>query len=345
MVSLKIDGREVSVLEGTTILNAAQGIGIDIPTLCYHKRLPPIGSCNICVVEIRGQDTPVTSCNTPVEEGMEVTTESEALHAQRVLNLKKILKHHALDCPICDKAGECDLQNLVYRFGITEVPFEPRKEKRDDSYSTSLIRYWPERCIMCQRCVTACREIKGIGAIEASGEDEDAQIVVANAEICRSCGECLMVCPTGALTENLSRYKGRPWLEKRVMTTCPYCGCGCQMELNVIENRVIGVTTKLEAGVNQGSLCVKGRFGYEFIGDEDRLTDPLIKENGAFRKASWDEALDLVAKRLSAIREESGPDSIGGLSSAKCTNEENYLFQKFMRAVIGTNNVDHCARL
>jgi predicted molibdopterin-dependent oxidoreductase YjgC len=130
-----------------------------------------------------------------------------------------------------------------------------------------------------------------------------------------------------------------------VMTTCPYCGCGCQMELNVIENRVIGVTTKLEAGVNQGSLCVKGRFGYEFIGDEDRLTDPLIKENGAFRKASWDEALDLVAKRLSAIREESGPDSIGGLSSAKCTNEENYLFQKFMRAVIGTNNVDHCARL
>ncbi len=345
MVNLKIDGSELSVPEGTTIMEAARTAGIDIPSLCYHKRLPPIGSCNMCIVKIEGRLEPVTSCNTLVEEGFEVTTESEVLHEQRVVNLKKILLHHALDCPICDAAGQCDLQNIVYRFGITDVPFDPRKQKRDDTYATSLIRYWPERCIMCRRCVTACQKLKGIGAIDILGENEEARLVAVAADKCKSCGECMFVCPTGALTENLSRYKGRPWLGQRVKTTCAYCGCGCQLELDVLENRVIGVYTKTDDGVNRGSLCVKGRYGYEFINDDKRLKTPLIKENGEFREATWDEALDFTAKRLSAIKNEFGPDSIAGLSSARCTNEENYLFQKFIRAVIGTNNVDHCARL
>ncbi len=345
MVSLTIDGKEVEVPEGTTILEAAEKTGVHIPTLCYHKRLPPIGSCNMCIVEIKGEKDPVNSCNTPVEDGLEIVTYSRTLHEQRIKNLKKILKHHPLDCPICDKAGECDLQNIVYEFGIENIPFEPRKEKRDDTYSTSLIRYWAERCILCRRCVTACREIKGIGAIDIQGEGENERLVVVAADKCKSCGECLFVCPTGALTENLSRYKGRPWLENRVQTTCTYCGCGCQLELNVLDNRVIGVTTQMVQGVNQGSLCVKGRFGYEFIGDENRLKKPLIKKNGTFRNATWDEALDIVAEKFVSIRDAHGPDSLAGLTSAKCTNEENYLFQKFMRAVIGTNNVDHCARL
>jgi predicted molibdopterin-dependent oxidoreductase YjgC len=155
----------------------------------------------------------------------------------------------------------------------------------------------------------------------------------------------LAVCPTGALTEDLSRYKGRPWLENRTQTTCTYCGCGCQLELKVQNNRVIGVTTDEDTGVNRGSLCVKGRFGYEFIGSENRLTTPLVRKKGQLQEASWDEALSMVASRLTKIRSEYGADSIGGLASARCTNEENYLFQKFMRAVIGTNNVDHCARL
>jgi predicted molibdopterin-dependent oxidoreductase YjgC len=232
----------------------------------------------------------------------------------------------------------------VYELGIQDVPYEPRKIKRDDTYSTTLIRYWADRCILCRRCVTACQDLKQIGALSIEGEDENARIVV-DRDKCKACGECLMVCPTGALTENLSRYKGRPWLVKKVQTTCSYCGCGCQFELNVMDNRVIGVTTDVDTGVNQGSLCVKGRFGYEFIGDESRLKKPLIKENGAFREASWEEALDLVAEKFKAIRDEHGPDAIAGLTSAKCTNEENFLFQKFMRAVIGTNNVDHCARL
>lgn len=345
MISLTIDGKKVSVLEGTTILEAANSAGIDIPTLCFHKRLPPIGSCNMCIVQIKGRPEPVTSCNTVVEEGLDIATESKALRGQRVINLKKILKHHALDCPICDKAGECDLQNIVYRIGITDLAFKPRKQKRDDAYATSLIRYWPERCILCKRCVTACHSVKGIGAIDIVGEGEDARVSPVAADKCKSCGECMFVCPTGALTENLNRYKGRPWLGERVKTTCTYCGCGCELELSVLDNRIINVCTKTDEGVNQGSLCVKGRFGYEFIDDESRLKTPMIKENGKLRQASWDEALDYTAKRLSEIKDKFGSDSIAGLSSARCTNEENFLFQKFIRAVIGTNNVDHCARL
>ena len=345
MVRLTIDGSEIEVPAGTTILQAAEKAGINIPILCYHKRLPPIESCNMCIVEIEGENEPVCSCSTAVADGLVVTTDSKPLHEQRTANLKKILEHHPLDCPICDRAGECDLQDIVYAFGIDEAPYEPRKEKRDDTYSTTLIRHWAERCITCGRCVSACRDVKGIGVLDIQGEEENKRLVIVDADKCVSCGECLFVCPTGALTENLSRYKGRPWLVNRVQTTCTYCGCGCQLDLNVMDNRVVGVTTDVDIKPNQGSLCVKGRFGYEFIEDESRLKKPLIKENGVLREASWEEALDTVAEKFKSIRDTHGPDSIGGLASAKVTNEENYLFQKFMRAVIGTNNVDHCARL
>lgn len=345
MVTLKIDGIEITVPRGKTILDAAKSAGIRIPTLCFHERLNPIGSCRMCVVEIAGCSQPMAACDTPVQDGISVTTVSERLFRIRQDSLKLILVHHPLDCPICDKAGECPLQDLVYEFGIDKVEYRATPHLKESTYATPLIRYWPYRCIMCLRCAAACREIKGIGVIDIRQTNEDDHILSVNPDICVSCGECLKVCPTGALTENLSRYKGRPWLVERVMTTCTYCGCGCQLELNVLNNRVIGMTTNDDVGVNQGSLCVKGRFGYEFIGSEERLTKPLIKRSGTLQEASWEEALGLVAERFKSIKQEFGPDAVAGLSSARCTNEENYLFQKFMRAVIGTNNVDHCARL
>lgn len=343
-VRLTIDGKEVITESNKTILQAAESAGVRIPTLCYHERLNPIGSCRLCVVEIDGMEEPVTACETSVREGMSVITQSDRLYRMRQASLKLILAHHPLDCPICDKAGECMLQDLVFEYGIRITDYKAPEKPRESVYATPLIKYWPDRCVLCLRCVAACREIKGACALDVAKADGKASLVF-HPDRCVSCGECLQLCPVGALTENVSRIKSRSFIAKKVPTTCTYCGCGCQMELHVLDNQVANVTGLNVTGVNQASLCVKGRFGYEFIASDQRLTRPLIKRNGKFEEAGWDEALGLVAKKFEQIKKQSGPNAIGGFASARCTNEDNYLFQKFMRAVIGTNNVDHCARL
>lgn len=343
-VKLTIDGKEILSSEDATILAAARAAGITIPTLCYHERLNPIGACGMCVVEVSGYDEPVQACATPVSEGLTVITDSERLLQMRRESLQRLLVHHPLDCPICDKAGECKLQDLVFECGVQLGDYRAPATRCEAVYATPLITYWLDRCILCLRCVTACREIKGACALDFE-ETEGTGRLVFHPDRCVSCGECLQVCPTGALTENVSRMKGRSFLVKKVRTTCTYCGCGCQLDLHVLGNQVVNVTGSRDVGVNRGSLCVKGRFGYEFVASDQRLRKPLIRRNGTLEEASWDEALRLVARRFTHIRKEHGPDAIGGFASARCTNEENYLFQKFMRAVIGTNNVDHCARL
>lgn len=345
MVKLTIDGREILTPQESTILQAAKSAGIKIPTLCFHERLKPIGSCGMCIVEVNGGATPVLSCETPAADGMSVITHSDRLVAMRRDSLKAMLANHPLDCPICDKAGDCRLQDLVYEHGITDVGPPAPTSKFTAAYTTPFLKSWPERCVQCLRCVSACTELQGIGALSIENGPDGPRIAYDRNK-CVLCGECIQMCPVGALVEKRSPLRWRAWqVEKTVQTTCTYCGVGCQQLLHVNNGKVIKVSGVEGSVPNYGRLCVKGRYGYDFIDHPDRLTVPLIKENGTFREASWDKALRLVAKRLASIKEGSGPDALAFFSSARCTNEENYLMNKLARAVIGTNNIDHCARL
>jgi len=347
MVKLTIDDKEVTARPDQTIFEVAKENGVYIPTLCYHAKLSLIKSCRICLVDVEGADMPMASCATPVVDGMVVHTRTDRVERMRLEALKLLLVNHPLDCPVCDAGGECQLQNRVNEFGIEKNEFPPEKRELPRvEYGTPLIRQWFDRCVMCLRCIQSCIDIPGADVLEVAEHGFLSFVKAVRKENCISCGECLHVCPVGALTENLSPIKGRTWQLDRIQTTCGFCGCGCQLELNsVAKRKVVKVTTKNEAGINQGSLCVKGRFGYDFIHHPERLTKPLVKKSETFVEVSWEEALDLVATKLQEIKDKYGPQSIGGISSSRATNEENFLFQKWMRACIGTSHIDNGARL
>lgn len=344
MIKLRINGKAVQTQPGMTVLQTARQEGIYIPALCYHPKLSTSGACRVCIVEVNGM--PVTSCTALAEEGMEVITDSPYIENLRRDIIDLILSDHPYDCMVCEKAGDCELQELAYKYVIRNPIFHGERRIYTKQDSNPLIHRDMEKCILCGRCVKVCDEVQGVGAIDVAYRGFNAKVCPPFERDldCEFCGQCVAVCPTGALTGKGWERKGRQKDISQVDTVCPYCGCGCILTLHVKQNEVIRVSSR-EDTPNEGWLCSKGRFGYGFIGSRDRLTKPLIREHDAFREASWDEALDLVSSKLAEIRKKHGADSIGGLSSARCTNEENYLFQKFMRAAVGTNNVDHCARL
>jgi NADH-quinone oxidoreductase subunit G len=348
LATLTIDGRQVSVPTGTSVLEAARGIGIDIPNLCYDKSLSVAGACRMCVVEIEGFRNLPPACATPVSDGMMVRTETEQIAGLRRLVLDLLLSDHPQDCLTCDKAGNCRLQDYCFRYGIKESSIKGKRRNIKVDDTNHLIERNGDKCILCGKCVRVCREIQVTSAIDFEGRGFDSKIVTAydqplSMDVCRFCGQCVDMCPTGALINK--QFKGvRSWEVRKVRTTCPLCGTGCNFDLNVKEGRVVGVTSNPEAPVNGTAMCVKGRFHTDFINSPDRITTPLIKRDGVFTKATWDEALDLVASNLKEVINQNGADAVAALSSARCTNEENWVMQKFMRAVVGTNNVDHCAR-
>jgi formate dehydrogenase alpha subunit len=349
-IQLTIDGREVRTQEGMTIFEAARKAGIHIPHLCYREDLTPTTACRLCVVEVEGARTLIASCAFPVAPKMVVRTHTKRVQDARKLVVELLLSDHPYDCMTCEKSGSCQLEKYAYELGIRKPRFEGDKHDYALRASNPFFERDYNKCILCGRCATVCHEIQYCEAVDYAKRGFNTKIAASfdramEETPCVFCGNCVSVCPVGALSPKAGRFQGREWELKKVPTTCSYCGVGCTLVLNVKDNQVLRVTSDQDLGVNRGWTCVKGRFGFDYVHSPDRLTDPLIREGEKLRTASWDEAMTRVAEGLKKVKTQYGPDAIGVLASAKCTNEENYLLQKLARAALGTNNVDHCARL
>ena len=352
MPNLEIDGLRLRCDEGQTVLDVCLDNKIYIPTLCYHPRLRKRGSCRICLVEVEGLPVLQPACHTPARERMVIHTASRQVIRARKAIVEFLLASGGHDCPVCEANENCELHEAARRLGIETTSYSdhaPVPEPIDDSHP--MIRFDPNKCVACWRCIEGCNELAVNEVLHFSGRRGGPPIsfvpspLLADSD-CLACGECVQLCPTGALIEK--KWNGdSPRSELAcVQTTCPYCGVGCQVDVHVDHgsNQIVGVTGREGVPPNEGMLCVKGRFGYDFVSSPKRLKEPLVRKNGRLEAVSWEYALDHTAERLREIHKASGPDAISGLACARDTNENNYAMMKFMRAVVGTNNIDHCAR-
>ena len=355
MIRLTVDGRTVEVPAGSTILDAANAAGAHVPTLCHLKGNSPVASCRVCVVEVEGEPYPVPSCSTPARANMAVTTDSPQLLAWRRTALDLIIADHGLNstnyCFSCEKNGACELQDVCRELGVESPSFPAREGKEPVLDSNPFLSYNPNLCIRCQRCVGACNEAACNHTLRASKHGLRTSIEAPFGEgwrqtDCESCGNCAQACPTGALVVK-RREAYRSWETERVRTTCPHCGVGCPLDLVVRDGTIVDAEGA-PGPSNRSLLCVKGRSGsFDFVSSEDRLTTPLVKnrETGEFEPATWDEALDLVARRFGELKGQYGGESLAAFACSRSTNEDVYLFQKMAHVALETNNIDSCARV
>jgi predicted molibdopterin-dependent oxidoreductase YjgC len=341
MVNLTIDGRAIQAPKGKTVLEVADANGVFIPRMCYHPALKPIGSCRLCVVEVKpGPPRPLPACATYVAEGQEITTQSVRLENIRQELMKLVLVNHALECPICDKGGECDLQELTHVLGVEKVDLDAVKLAPNHDYISQMVERHPDRCVTCGRCVHICRDHVGAMAINFMQRGYFTELGSGTLPLdCEFCGSCIDVCPVGALINKQFKYRSRAWEVTKTETVCPFCGGGCTYELHVKDGRIMRVFNGKSV-----LLCGRGRFGYPVVEAPDRIKTPLIKAGGKFKEATWNEALDRAALGLKEVIDDAGPAAIYGVGSPRATNEANYLFQKFFRQGLGTNNLDNPGR-
>lgn len=354
-VQITVDDETVSVPEGTSIYDAVIGMGKTIPSMCYHYTFNPFGSCGVCLVEVEGKKAPVRSCTSPVAAGMIVRVDTKPMFDARKKAVEKHLQTHPLDCPVCDADGHCELQDMSFNFGIVQIGEVKQKGLPEDRRST-VLDFNMNRCILCAQCINICKEVVMVDALQFLKKGGFTHVVAKgdNALDCEFCGDCLAVCPVGAITNKFSKYQYKPWQLQKTVTACNYCADGCQMRVEVTDNAVVRVTSPLSwkdkwddhtsTVDGHGGLCVRGRFGFAYVNSPDRLKKPLMRKAGRLAETSWFESTAEIARRLRAIKNEHGPDAIAGLITARCTNEDLYAFQRFMRQAVGTNNIDSSAR-
>ncbi|MEW6117549.1 MAG: NADH-quinone oxidoreductase subunit NuoG [Nitrospirota bacterium] len=346
MITVTINEKQIKLEKPVTILEAAKVAGIKIPTLCHHEMLKPFGGCRLCLVEVEKLPRLQTACTLSVTDGMVVRTETERVIDARKAMLEFLLINHALDCPYCDKAGECDLQDLVVKYGPTTGRFAEGKRKHPESYDDPIIVRNMERCISCTRCVRMCNQVQGASAISMVNRTSKTYVepFSGGRYNCEYCGNCLTVCPVGAIISRLHKHTYRPWfIEKNVDTICSFCGVGCTFTVQSRGDAIIRVVPEAGKGVNNGLLCNRGRFGYDYVNSPKRLKSPMIRKDGVLQETTWSEAFAYIAQQLKTIKEQHGGNAIAGVASARCTNEDNYVFQKFMRVALGSNNIDSVA--
>ena len=345
MVKLTVNGKEVEVPAGTTILHAASAAGFSIPTFCYNPRMDPAGSCRICAVELEDSKRTVMGCITQVTEGMKVLTESSKVHEARKTNLELLLLHHPLDCPVCDCGGECPLQNMSFSYGGTDSRFESHRNDEPEDMKSEVLVFNSNRCILCGKCVRICDEIQDVHAIGFINRGFDTIIgpPLGKKLDCEFCGDCLEVCPTGAITDRFVRYQFRPWQMEKTETTCISCSSGCRMVVDTENESIVRISSREGLGPNEGSICVVGRFGFSGVQSKSRLEAPHFKKAQRLVPSTWEEVLPEVSARLSAIVSR-GEGRVAGLASSRLPLEDAFLFQRFMRQTLRTNFLDTEAR-
>jgi formate dehydrogenase major subunit len=352
LVTLNIDGVSVTVPEGTSIMHAAQLGGVTVPKLCATDSLEPFGSCRLCLVEIEGRRGYPASCTTPVAEGIKVKTQTSKLADVRRGVMELYISDHPLDCLTCAANGDCELQDMAGAVGLREVRYGYEGENHLDSVKDESNPYFtfdPSKCIVCSRCVRACEETQGTFALTIEGRGFGSKVSAGNKDFmdseCVSCGACVQACPTATLMEKTVIEAGTP--EHKITTTCAYCGVGCSFDAEMKGEEVVRMTPNKDGGANHGHSCVKGRFAWGYATHQDRITTPMIRKSihDPWQTVGWDEAINYAASEITRIQAKYGKDSVGGITSSRCTNEEVYVTQKLVRAVFGSNNVDTCARV